>query len=114
MTFKQPPPSYTHTHTHTHTRTHTRAHTHTYTHTHAHTHPPSLFIFFLQALYKYPNSEYPYADLVAENGRRGREDPEYEIEDTGCMDGDNYTDVTAEYCKAAPNDIFIRLPAPSA
>ncbi|EGD76636.1 hypothetical protein PTSG_07748 [Salpingoeca rosetta] len=64
---------------------------------------------YLKGLYKYPNAEYPYADLVEENRRRGLHDPEYELEDTGCIDNDNYTDVQAEYCKYAPNDILIRI-----
>src|SRR6476661_5822955 len=38
---------------------------------------------YLKALYKYPQRPFPYAELIAENGRRGRADPEFEIEDTG-------------------------------
>jgi hypothetical protein len=64
---------------------------------------------YLKALYKYPQSEYPYGTLVAENRRRGREAAELELIDTGVFDQDRYFDVTAEYAKAAPDDILIRI-----
>src|SRR5207249_3170622 len=59
--------------------------------------------------YLYPQGEFPYADLVAENRRRGRLDPEYELLDTGVLDGDRYWDITADYAKADPDDLCIRL-----
>jgi hypothetical protein len=59
--------------------------------------------------YWYPQRPFPYAQLVAENRRRGRFDPEYELIDTGIFDGDRYWDITADYAKAAPDDICIRL-----
>jgi hypothetical protein len=62
----------------------------------------------MKALYKYPQAEFPYAGLVAENRRRGLAEPEYELEDTGVFD-DGYFDVVAEYAKASPNDILVRL-----
>ncbi|HWP64348.1 MAG TPA: glucosidase [Candidatus Limnocylindria bacterium] len=64
---------------------------------------------YLKALYKYPQREFPYAQLVAENGRRGTHDAEFELVDTGVFDGDGYFDVTAEYAKAGPDDILVRL-----
>jgi mannosylglycerate hydrolase MGH1-like protein len=64
---------------------------------------------YLRALYKYPQRAFPYADLVAENGRRGKEDPEYELRDTGVFDEDRYFDVEVEYAKAAPDDVAIRI-----
>ena len=66
---------------------------------------------YMRALYKYPQRAFPYAQLVAENRRRGREAPEYELVDTGVFDGDRYFDVTVEYAKAAPDDILIRIAA---
>jgi len=63
---------------------------------------------YLKALYKYPHEAYPYAQLVDENRRRGREDREYEIEDTGVFDR-GYWDVTAEYAKAGADDVLIRI-----
>ena len=59
--------------------------------------------------YWYPQREFPYADLTAENRRRSRLEPEYELLDTGIFDEDRYWDITADYAKAAPDDICIRL-----
>ncbi|MFL5617887.1 MAG: MGH1-like glycoside hydrolase domain-containing protein [Gemmatimonadaceae bacterium] len=64
---------------------------------------------YMKALYKYPQRAYPYADLVAENRRRGHGDREYELIDTGVFDESRYFDVTVEYAKAAPDDIGIRI-----
>jgi hypothetical protein len=61
---------------------------------------------YLKALYKYPQAEFPYARLVEENRRRGRQEPEFELTDTGIFDGNRYFDVVAEYAKAAPEDIL--------
>ena len=64
---------------------------------------------YLKALYKYPQRAFPYAELVAENRRRGRDQPEYELLDTGVFAEDRYFDVVVEYAKAAPDDILIRI-----
>ena len=64
---------------------------------------------YMKALYKYPQSEFPYDKLLQENKRRGRGEPEFEIADTGIFDQERYFDVFAEYAKAAPNDVLIRL-----
>ncbi|MEO8189259.1 MAG: glucosidase [Acidobacteriota bacterium] len=64
---------------------------------------------YMKALYKYPQREFPYGKLVEENARRTKEDPEYEIADTGAFDGDRYFDVFAEYAKAGADDIRIRV-----
>src|SRR5205823_5519553 len=64
---------------------------------------------YLKALYKYPQAAFPYDLLVAENRRRTRRDPEFELVDTGVFDGGRYFDVFAEYAKAAPDDVLIRL-----
>jgi hypothetical protein len=64
---------------------------------------------YLKALYKYPRAEFPYARLVAENGRRSRLEPEFELADTGIFDGNRYFDVFAEYAKNSPDDLFIRV-----
>src|SRR5213078_1712685 len=37
---------------------------------------------YMKWRYFYPQPEFPYDDLVAENGRRGHGDPEYELIDT--------------------------------
>ncbi len=66
---------------------------------------------YMKALYKYPQRAFPYAELMAENRRRGRDDPEYELFDTGAFAGNRYFDVTIEYAKAGPDDIVVRLMA---
>jgi hypothetical protein len=64
---------------------------------------------FCRALYKYPQAEFPYQRLVSENAKRGLNDREFEISDTGVFDEQRYFDVRATYAKAAPNDTLIRL-----
>ena len=66
---------------------------------------------YMKYLYKYPQRAFPYADLVETNRRRTRNDPEYELLDTGIFDDDRYFDVTVEYAKAGPGDIMIRISA---
>jgi hypothetical protein len=64
---------------------------------------------YLKMLYKYPQSEFPYADLVEENRRRSVQQPEYELLDTGAFDGNRYFDVFGEYAQVEPEDVLIRL-----
>jgi hypothetical protein len=64
---------------------------------------------YMKFLYKYPQRAFPYADLVEENRRRTRQDPEYELLDTGIFEDDRYFDVFVEYAKAAPEDILVRV-----
>jgi hypothetical protein len=66
---------------------------------------------YMKFLYKYPQRAFPYAQLEAENCRRGRQAPEYELLDTGIFDDDRYFDVFVEYAKAAPDDVLIRMTA---
>ena len=66
---------------------------------------------YLKFLYKYPQGEFPYAQLVAENRRRSGGQPEFELLDTGLFDADRYFDVFVEYAKAAPDDILMRVTA---
>jgi hypothetical protein len=65
----------------------------------------------MKFLYKYPQAEFPYARLVAENRRRGRQDLEFELIHTGVFDDNRYFDVFVEYAKAGPDDILIRIEA---
>ncbi|MHC5053596.1 MAG: MGH1-like glycoside hydrolase domain-containing protein [Planctomycetota bacterium] len=69
---------------------------------------------YLKAVYRYPQKEYPYALLIEENARRGREDPEFELADTGVFDADRYFDVFVEYAKAGPEEIVVRVRAVNA
>jgi len=62
---------------------------------------------WMRWLYKYPQRAFPYADLVAENARRGVGEPEYELVDTGIFDDDRYFDVEITYAKETPEDICI-------
>jgi len=64
---------------------------------------------YMKALYKYPQAEFPYARLVEENRRRGKDAPEFELVDTGVFDGNRYFDVGVEYAKASPDDVLIRI-----
>ncbi|HEU5470468.1 MAG TPA: glucosidase [Actinophytocola sp.] len=66
---------------------------------------------YLKMLYKYPQAEFPYADLVATNRMRGKLDPEYELVDTGIFGADRYFDVEVEYAKATPEDVLMRITA---
>src|ERR1035437_948943 len=64
---------------------------------------------WLRALYKYPQAEFPYERLRAENRRRGRGEPEFEWLGSGVFDGEKYFDVLAEYAKGGPNDLLIQI-----
>ncbi len=64
---------------------------------------------YMRFLYKYPHAEFPYAKLRAENRRRGKTDPEFELVDTGVFDEDRYFDVFIEYAKADCDDIVVRV-----
>jgi hypothetical protein len=64
---------------------------------------------YLKMLYKYPQGEFPYARLVAENRARGIGQPEYELLDTGVLDEERYFDVFVEYAQAAPDDILMQV-----
>jgi hypothetical protein len=64
---------------------------------------------WLRWRYHYPQAPFPYELLVAENGRRGLHDPEFELLDTGVFDQDRYWAVEVTYAKAAPTDILMRI-----
>jgi hypothetical protein len=64
---------------------------------------------YMRMLYKYPQAAFPYAQLVAENARRGTLDREFELHDAGMFDNGRYFDVTVEYAKASPDDLLMRI-----
>ena len=64
---------------------------------------------YMKFLYKYPQNKFPYQKLLEENRKRGKLDPEYEIEDTGVFDKSKYFNVYVEYAKADKEDIVIRI-----
>ncbi|MDQ1697462.1 MAG: hypothetical protein QOJ03_2815 [Frankiaceae bacterium] len=59
--------------------------------------------------YHYPQREFPYADLAATNKSRGKNEPEYELVDTGVFADDRYWAVTVDYAKASPEDLLMRV-----
>ncbi|HUY36604.1 MAG TPA: glucosidase [Pirellulales bacterium] len=66
---------------------------------------------YMRFLYKYPQAEFPYLPLIAENRRRAGQGPEFELLDTGVFDDDRYFDLFVEYAKADPEDLCIRIEA---
>ncbi len=66
---------------------------------------------YMRMLYKYPQAAFPYQQLVEENARRRRQDPEFELLDTGIFADNRYFDIFVEYAKATPKDILIRIRA---
>jgi len=67
---------------------------------------------YMKFLYKYPQAAFPYSRLIEENGRRcGKDQPEFELYDTGIFSANRYFDVFVEYAKSAADDILIRITA---
>jgi hypothetical protein len=66
---------------------------------------------YMKYLYKYPQAEFPYVDLIETNRRRSRLEMEYELIDTGIFNDNRYFDVFVEYAKESPEDILIRITA---
>ena len=64
---------------------------------------------YLKALYKYPQTAFPYDHLLKENRHRGLKLPEYELIDTGAFAQNRYFDVTVEYAKQTPDDLHVRI-----
>jgi len=64
---------------------------------------------YMKSLYKYPQREFPYGDLVEKNGRRSRDEFEYELLDTGAFEDNRYFDIFVEYAKNEPEDLLIRI-----
>jgi hypothetical protein len=64
---------------------------------------------YMKYLYKYPQAEFPYQELLETNRKRSRLDPEYELMDTGVFDDNKYFDVFIEYAKADPDDILVKV-----
>ena len=66
---------------------------------------------YMKCQYKYPQAAFPYQDLLATNGARGKQDMEYELLDTGIFDEDRYFDVVVEYAKGEHDDILMQVTA---
>ncbi len=65
--------------------------------------------YYMEYLYKYPQNEFPYSDLLNTNRNRSKLEPEYEILDTGVFKNDEYFDVKVTYAKQSPTDIYIKI-----
>jgi len=63
---------------------------------------------YQKLLYKYPQAAFPYEKLIAENAKRDRKQPEYELLDTGIFNESRYFDVFVEYAKAGPDDLLVQ------
>ncbi len=66
---------------------------------------------YLKGLYKYPQAEFPYGDLVVKNRERGYKEAEYELADTGIFNEGRYFDVFVEYAKPYQSDVLMRITA---
>jgi hypothetical protein len=66
---------------------------------------------YMKYLYKYPQAAYPYEQLLEENRRRTKHDPEYELLDTGVFDDSRYFDIFVEYAKVSVEELLIRVTA---
>jgi len=64
---------------------------------------------YMKYLYKYPQKEFPYRQLVEENRARSQQEREYELIDTGIFEDNRYFDISIEYAKADPKDIYIYI-----
>ncbi|WP_353149599.1 glucosidase [Chryseobacterium sp.] len=64
---------------------------------------------YMKMLYKYPQNAFPYEELIHINAERNKNEPEYELIDTGIFDSDEYFDIFIEYAKESQNDILVRL-----
>ena len=66
---------------------------------------------YMSMLYRYPQTAFPYEELVRQNATRGKFDPEFELWDTNALADNRFFDIEIEYAKAEPNDILIRATA---
>lgn len=64
---------------------------------------------YMKHLYKYPQSEYPYAALVNTNRNRSKFEKEYELLDTSLFADGKYFDVVTEYAKVDTEDLCIKI-----
>ena len=66
---------------------------------------------YASAVYKYPQAAFPYEDLLHTTQNRGQDVGEYELFDALRDEWlqQRYFDVTIEYAKAAPEDLYCRI-----
>ena len=66
---------------------------------------------YMKMLYKYPQQAFPYQKLLSENKKRSRQEPEYELIDTGIFDNNEYFDIFIEYAKSSQEDLLVKITA---
>ena len=66
---------------------------------------------FMRMIYRYPQTRFPYEELVAQSGARSKMEGEFEIWNTNAFAGNRYFDIEIEYAKASTHDILIRVSA---
>ena len=59
--------------------------------------------------YHYPQAAFPYQDLIDVNASRNRQQPEYELLDTGVFGDGRYWIVEVHYAKAGPDDLLMSI-----
>ncbi|MET0967057.1 MAG: glucosidase [Nakamurella sp.] len=64
---------------------------------------------WLRWRYHYPQAAFPYQRLEQENARRSRDEPEFELLDTGVFDDNRYWSVDVAYAKASPTEVLVRI-----
>ena len=64
---------------------------------------------YMKMLYKYPQTAFPFEELITKNAEAGKHNPEYELIDTGIFDQNEYFDIFIEYAKSSQEDILIRI-----
>jgi hypothetical protein len=64
---------------------------------------------WLRWRFHYPQARFPYEELIGENERRSRLEPEYELMDTGIFDEGRYWAVTVTWAKDGPEDLLWQI-----
>lgn len=64
---------------------------------------------YMKFLYKYPQKAFPYWQLEQENKKRGLQDQEFELLDTGIFAENQYFDLIVEYAKESDEDLLINI-----
>lgn len=66
---------------------------------------------FMRMIYRYPQTRFPYEELIAQSSTRSKMEGEFEIWNTNAFAENRYFDIEIEYAKAGTHDILIRLNA---
>src|SRR3989454_5200636 len=66
---------------------------------------------FMRMSYRYPQTRFPYEELIAQSSSRSKMEGELELWETGALNENRFFDIEIEYAKAEPHDILIRATA---